>query len=102
MLIRRRANSGFVDIDPKQWPQNYKLKLRFCWRIANFQADAKKNPEMIEFKEEKRNILIELIDVLDDPEAVDTLLTQDILAESMIMISKNVYRTFSNKSKSPS
>lgn len=54
---------------------------------------------MIEFKEEKRNVLIELIDVLDDPEAVDTLLNQEILAESMVMISKNVYRTFSNKSK---
>jgi hypothetical protein len=75
------------------------MKLRFCWKIANFQADSKKNPEMIEFKEQKRNVLIELIDVLEDNEAVDILLNQEILAESMIMISKNVYRTFANKSK---
>lgn len=82
-----------------QWPDNYKLKLRYCWKIANFQADAKKEPENQEFKESKRNVLIELIDVLEDNEAVDYLLNQEILSESMQMISKNVYRTFTNKSK---
>ena len=88
----------FVDIDPSAWPQIYKLKLKFCWKIANFQADSKKNPEQIEFRDKKREILIELIDILDDNEADNYLLNADILAESMEMISKNVYRTFTNKS----
>lgn len=52
---------------------------------------------MIEFKEAKRNILIELIDILDDSEAPETLLNEEVLQESMQMISKNVYRTFTNK-----
>lgn len=67
--------------------------------MANFQADSKKNPDQVEFKDKKRETLIELIDVLDDSEAYDTLLNESILKESMVMISKNVYRTFSNKSK---
>jgi hypothetical protein len=75
------------------------LKLKFCWKAANFQADAKKNPEQIEFRDKKREILIELIDILDDNEAHEYLMNADILAESMVMISKNVYRTFTNKSK---
>ena len=31
---------------------------------------------MIEFKEQKREVMIELIDVLDDSQAVDILLTE--------------------------
>jgi hypothetical protein len=41
---------------------------------------------MIEFKEQKREVMIELIDVLDDSQAVDILLTEDILKASMVMI----------------
>lgn len=41
---------------------------------------------MIEFKEQKREVMIELIDVLDDSQAVDILLTEDILKSSMVMI----------------
>ena len=77
----------------------YKLKLKFCHQVANFQADSKKQPEQVEFKDKKRETLIELIDILDDSEAYDTLLNESILKESMAMIAKNVYRTFSNKSK---
>ena len=90
-----------LDLSQTHWVHNYKLKLRFCWRIANFQADSKKSPEQVEFREQKRNTLIELIDILDDNEASEYLLNQEIVAESMIMVSKNVYRTFSNKSKWP-
>lgn len=41
--------------------------------------------------------MIELIDVLDDSDAIDYLLNEEILKESMVMITKNVYRTFTNK-----
>ena len=71
----------------------------YCYNPANFQADSKKNPEAIEFKDKKREILIELIDILDDNQAYDYLLNEEILKESMIMITKNISRTFSNKSK---
>ena len=38
----------------------------YCYEQANFQADSKKNPEQQEFREKKRETLIELIDVLDE------------------------------------
>ena len=63
-----------IDIDPEHWSGLYKLKLRFCWKIANFASDAKKSPENTEFKEKKRETLIEMIDVLDDNEAHEYLL----------------------------
>lgn len=53
----------------------------------------------MEFRDQKRNTLIDLIDILDDNQASDYLLNEVTLAESMQMVSKNVYRTFSNKSK---
>lgn len=45
------------------------MKLKFCYEPANFHADSKKNPEQIEFREKKRETLIDLIDALDDPSA---------------------------------
>lgn len=77
----------------------YKLKLKYCYPLANFQADSKKNPEQIEFRDKKKEVLIELIDVLDDNNAYDQLLNKDILCESIAMIEKNIFRTFQNKSK---
>jgi len=44
--------------------------------------------------------MIDLIDILDDNNAYDYLLTEEILQESMQMIEKNIFRTFANKSKS--
>ena len=41
--------------------------MQFCYEAANFQADSKKNPEQVEFKEKKRETMIELIDILDAP-----------------------------------
>jgi hypothetical protein len=38
----------------------------YCYNPANFQADSKKDPEAVDFKDKKREILIELIDILDD------------------------------------
>ena len=54
---------------------------------------------MTEFKEKKKEVLIELIDILDDSDSQDFLFNVDILSEAMEMISRNVYRTFTNKSK---
>ena len=59
-----------------------------------------KNPEQIEFKDQKRETMIELIDILDEGETAEEYLhTEEILTESMVMIEKNIFRTFSNKSK---
>jgi hypothetical protein len=38
--------------------------------------------------------MIELIDILDENQSVDSLHTEDILKASMIMIQKNIFRTF--------
>ena len=75
------------------------MKLKYCYTAANFHADSKKQPEQVEFRDKKREVMIELIDVLDDPSAVDYLLNEDILQCSVTMIEKNIFRTFSNKSK---
>ena len=77
----------------------YKLKLKYCYPLANFQADSKKNPEQIEFRDKKKEVLIELIDVLDENQAYDHLLNKEILVDSIAMIEKNIFRTFQNKSK---
>jgi hypothetical protein len=55
------------------------MKLKFCYEPANFHADSKKQPEQVEFRDKKREVMIELIDVMDDPNAVDYLLNEDIL-----------------------
>ena len=52
---------------------------------------------MGEFKDKKRETLIELIDVLDEFEAQNYLLNEEILQQSMNMTDKNIYRTFANK-----
>ena len=50
-------------------------------------------------KENKKECLIEIIDVLDESEAVDTIINEKTLAEAIKMISANLFRTFSNKGK---
>ena len=75
------------------------MKLKYCYTPANFHADSKKQPEQVDFRDKKREVIIELIDILDDPNAPDYLLNEDILQCSIVMIEKNIFRTFSNKSK---
>ena len=43
--------------------------------------------------------MIELIDILDEQEADEYLHTEETLRAAMIMIEKNIFRTFQNKSK---
>ena len=69
--IREAIKQKFSDNDPLDWPMLYKLKLKYCYPLANFQADSKKNPEQIDFRDKKKEVLIELIDVLDDNNAYD-------------------------------
>lgn len=95
--ITAASKQAFNDIDAEKWASLFKLKLKFCYNPANFQADSKKNPEQQEFRDKKRETLIELIDVLDENQAYEYLLNEDILSESMMMVSKNIYRTFQNK-----
>lgn len=59
-------------------------------------TDAKKD---LDVKDEKKECLIELIDVLDENEAVDTLMNEKILQEAFSTIGLNLFRTFANKSK---
>jgi hypothetical protein len=68
-----------VDNIPEKWSDIFKLKLIYCHRIANFQAEQKKEPEQVDFRDKKREVLIELIDVLDESSAYDYLMNQDIL-----------------------
>ena len=87
----------FLDRDAYDWPELYKYKLIFCCTTANFQAESKKQPEEVNFRDQKRETLIELVDVLDESEAYDTLHTEPVLQASMEMIEANIFRTFANK-----
>lgn len=73
----------------------YIAKLKACYKHADF-SDAKKD---VEFKDQKKETLIELIDILDDPGSIQFLYNEHVLQESLIMIEANIFRTFTNKSK---
>ena len=57
-------------------------KLRACMEIADF-TEAKKDTEL---KEAKKECLIELIDVLEENEAPDTVINEKVLIEAFRMI----------------
>jgi len=59
-------------------------------------TDSKKD---VDLKDDKKETLIELIDVLDESEAYDSLHTEKVLQEAVLTISANLFRTFANKSK---
>jgi hypothetical protein len=63
--------------------------------IADF-TEAKKDTEL---KEAKKECLIELIDVLEENEAPDTVINEKVLIEAFRMIQANLFRTFTNKGK---
>ena len=64
-------------------------------QIADFSDPAKD----LQLKDDKKECLIEMIDVLDESESVDTLLNDKTMVEAFKMISSNLFRTFANKSK---
>ena len=85
----------FKDVDCHKWPIIFIAKCRACAvQIADF-SDPKKD---LELKDDKKECLIEMIDVLNEPEAADILLNDKILTEAFKMISANLFRTFANKS----
>jgi hypothetical protein len=84
-----------LDSDPSKWQLLYIAKLRACVETADF-SDAKKDTEL---KETKKECLIELIDILEDNEAPDTVINSKVLAEAFKTISANLFRTFTNKGK---
>lgn len=51
-----------VDVDPERWRALYVAKLKACYKHADF-SDSKKD---LEFKEQKKETMIDLIDILDD------------------------------------
>ena len=54
-----------IDIEQERWKQLYIAKLKGCYKMADF-SDSKKDQE---FKDQKKETLIEVIDILDDPTA---------------------------------
>lgn len=85
-----------ADVDSRKWPIIYLAKLRACQQHHADFTDVKKD---VELKEDKKECLIELIDVLDETEAANTLHNSQILEAAIQMIGINLFRTFANKSK---
>lgn len=64
-----------VDVDYKKWQIIYLAKLKVCRsQMADF-TDSKKHADL---KDDKKECLIELIDVLDENDAADCLHTDKI------------------------
>jgi hypothetical protein len=92
----RRTDIQTLDSDPKKWQILYLAKIRACQnQIADF-TDPKKD---LELKEDKKECLIELIDVLDESDAATTVLVDKVLTDAFQMIGINLFRAFANKSK---
>lgn len=87
---------SFKEVDNSRWQQLFIAKLKYCYKIADF-SESKKDTEL---KEKKKETMIEIIDALDDSEAVNYLYNDTVLHESIKMIEANIFRTFGNKSKS--
>ena len=84
-----------VDTDSEKWPILLQAKAKACsTSIADFQ-DVTKD---LQLKEDKKECLIEMIGVLDG--LSESLLTEHMVGECFRMISTNLFRTFTNKSKS--
>lgn len=84
-----------LDVDPERMKPLYIAKLRACYRLADF-SDSKKD---LEFKEHKKECMIELIDTLDDATlAPQYLFNEAILKEAFKLVESNIFRTFTNKS----
>ena len=84
-----------IDLEHEKWRKLYLAKLKGCYRLADF-SETKND---LDFKEQKKDALIELIDILDDPAAPQYLLNDLVLREAIKLIEANLFRTFSNKSK---
>lgn len=84
-----------TDVDCSKWHILYLAKLKACHRIADF-SDSKKDTDL---KDQKKECLIEIIDVLDEPEAAEYIIKERVLEAAMLMLSANLFRTFANKSK---
>lgn len=52
-----------IDVDPDKLKSLYIAKLRACYKLADF-SDSKKDTD---FKEYKKECMIDLIDTLEDP-----------------------------------
>ena len=60
----------YIEVEHEKWRTLYLAKLKACYKIADF-SDSKKD---VEWKEQKKEILIEIIDILDDNAAGQLLL----------------------------
>ena len=94
VIVLTKCRRSISDVDSSKWQILYLAKLKACHKIADF-SDVKKD---VELKETKKECLIEIIDVLDEPEAADTVFKERVLEAAMQMISANLFRTFANKS----
>ena len=68
-----------LDVDPTKWQILYLAKLKACHTIADF-SDSKKD---LELKDNKKETLIEIIDLLDEQEAPDYVINEKILEASL-------------------
>lgn len=82
-------------MEHEKWRVLYIAKVKACHKLADF-TDAKKDQDL---KDQKKDTLIEVIDILDDSAAPQYLLNEQILKEAVKLMEANLFRTFTNKSK---
>lgn len=83
-------------MEPEKVKALYIAKIRACYKLADF-SDAKKDTE---YKDQKKECMIDLIDTLDDQNiAPQYLFNEQILKEAVKLVESNIFRAFSNKSR---
>ena len=75
----------------------YIAKMKACYKLADF-SDIKKDTE---WKDKKKDALIDLIDILDDSNSASVgpqlLFNEQIFREVIKFVESNIFRTFTNK-----
>lgn len=81
-------------MDYEKWKPLYIAKLKAIYKHADF-TDSKKD---LEYKDQKKETLIEIIDILDEPVSVPYLFNNEqLLKEAVKFIETNIFRAFTNK-----
>ena len=69
------------------------LKLKYCETIFDFKQDEKANPLVAEAKDKKREVLLQLIALVDNDAGSKNVLIQQLLPKVFDMIEVNIFRT---------
>ena len=69
------------------------LKIKYCETIFDFKQDEKSNPTVAEAKDKKREVLLQIINLVDSDSVNKNMLLNQLLPTVFSMIEVNIFRT---------